>query len=230
MALHFIYTLLLYGENAMKNTISFLFTNHLYKGRITYQRACSIITSYGFTLFEYDLSAENEELELLRSFNLMNYAQVMPCFTYIFDAQHKYVFIRSGETEKDKTHMLLHEAGHIYNEHFTTEELVHNTPYTKERQADLFSSTMLFLNRASRAFPCLIAIAIIVGILFAAIPGKDPSREDASDIVYYTESGEVYHLFEDCYHLKDLAIVSGTIDDSGKDRVCKTCEDRAEEE
>lgn len=214
----------------MHNTFSFFVTNHLYKGRITYQRVCNIITSYGFTLFEYDLNAENEELEILRSFNLINYAELMPCFTYIFDAQHKYVFIRSGETERDKIHMLLHEAGHIYNEHFSTEELVHNTSYRKERQADLFSSVQLFLNRVSRALPFLISTTALIAIVFVAILSTDSLQKDMPEIIYYTESGEVYHVFEDCHHLKDAVILSGTIEDSGKHRVCETCKERAEME
>ena len=214
----------------MKSAISFFFESKLYKGRITYQRVKKIIETYGFTLFEYDLNVEDEILENLRSNNMLGYAAAVECFTYVEDAHHKYVFIKDGNTEKDKVYLLLHEAGHIYQEHLTTKELVHNTSPRKERKANLFSSTMLFLNHASRALPCLIAIAILVGIFFAVIPGKDPSRDGAPDIVYYTENGEVYHLFEDCYHLKDVSVLSGTIDDSDKDRVCKTCKERAEEE
>lgn len=142
----------------MKNTLSFFITNHLYKGKITCQRVKEIIESYGFTLFEYDLDTENDTTEAIRSLGLTSYAEVTGSFTYVSDAYHKYVFIRSGETEKDKIYMLLHEAGHIYKEHFAIEELVHNTHYKKERQADLFSSVQIFLNRISRALPYMLTL------------------------------------------------------------------------
>ncbi len=213
----------------MINTILFFITNHLYKGRITYERVKQIIASYGFVLFEYDLSAENEELELLQSFNLMNYAEVMPCITYILDAQHKYVFIRSGETETDKINMLLHEAGHIYNEHFATEELVHNTPYTKERQANMFSSMLLVLNRICRVFPYIFVSSLIVSIVLVAMTDKLPTPNNSFNVVYYTQSGEVYHLFEDCYYLRSAVVISGTVESCGKNRICSACKLRSED-
>lgn len=42
-------------------------------------------------------------------------------------------------------------------------------------------------------------------------------------IVYWTPDGEVYHIDRDCQHIRDREALSGTVDESGKDRVCKTC-------
>lgn len=214
----------------MKNAISFFFKTKLYKGRITYQRVKEIIESYGFTLIEYDLTADDEIAEILRSFSLLGHAAAYDCFTHVVDTHHKYVFLKSGNTDKDKIYLLLHEAGHIYEEHFTSKELVHHTSTAKERRANLFSSAMLFLNHMCRALPCFLVLAALTGILFIFVYATDSPQKDMPEIICYTESGEVYHLFEDCYHLKDAAILSGTIEYSGKHRVCETCKERAEME
>ena len=215
----------------MRNPISFFLSNHMYKGKLTYERVEKIILQYGFTLLEYDLSINDEITEILHLHNLMNHAEIESCFTFIVDEYHKYVFIRSGYTEKDKIYMLLHEAGHIYKEHFACKELVHNTRTAKERQANMFSSMLLLLNRICRVFPCILAGLLITGAIFIVMPDRLPSSRNNSDIVYYwTQSGSVNHLFEDCYHIRNSTVISGTVEASGKDRVCSACEKRAEEE
>lgn len=54
------------------------------------------------------------------------------------------------------------------------------------------------------------------------------SEESAnSKTVYWTEKGKVYHKYRDCSGLrKSKNVLSGTISDSGKPRLCKRCEDR----
>lgn len=43
-------------------------------------------------------------------------------------------------------------------------------------------------------------------------------------IVYWTEGGDVYHVDRNCQHIRNRTNVeSGTVAESGKDRVCKTC-------
>ena len=50
-------------------------------------------------------------------------------------------------------------------------------------------------------------------------------------VVYWTESGEVYHLYKDCQHIRDSAeVFSGTTENSEKERCCKTCLSRAEKD
>lgn len=64
----------------------------------------------------------------------------------------------------------------------------------------------------------------------ANVPSSEPSITNMS-VVYWTESGEVYHLYKDCQHIRDsIEVFSGTPDSSGKERCCKTCLSRAEEE
>lgn len=66
----------------------------------------------------------------------------------------------------------------------------------------------------------------------------DTSKADSGTIAdpdtrtyYWTQSGTVYHMYADCSHLKNSTNVqSGSIDQSNKDRCCKTCYARYLEE
>ena len=85
--------------------------------------------------------------------------------------------------------------------------------------------------------------AAVVALVIAGLTGYDwnpISQEEllesagVGDHVYWTESGTVYHAFEDCSHLnhsKELFEgTSTTAIEQGKTRICKTCEQRAEKE
>lgn len=52
-----------------------------------------------------------------------------------------------------------------------------------------------------------------------------------NDNVYWTTSGNKYHIFEDCYHIKNRSISNGTVKESweqkGISELCKTCRKRA---
>lgn len=55
---------------------------------------------------------------------------------------------------------------------------------------------------------------------------ESSDSSDEQNIVYWTESGEVWHLKNDCRYLKNKKIMSGTLDDAkeaGKDRLCSAC-------
>lgn len=94
----------------------------------------------------------------------------------------------------------------------------------------------------------------IVALLIAGITGVDfnpPSIEkyteqinsqtselktlnNGNDLVYWTSQGNKYHIFEDCQHIKNREIHSGTVEEAWKERkigdseLCKTCKARAE--
>jgi hypothetical protein len=78
------------------------------------------------------------------------------------------------------------------------------------------------------------AVALIIGVLFG-IDWNPVSQEEmlenaGFDTVYWTESGTVYHLDDDCQHLKNSADLfkgpSSAAIENGKTRLCKTCERR----
>lgn len=58
------------------------------------------------------------------------------------------------------------------------------------------------------------------------IEPKDPeSNMNVPETVYWTPNGKVYHLRESCPSLNHSAVIEhGTIEESGKSRVCRNCE------
>lgn len=59
---------------------------------------------------------------------------------------------------------------------------------------------------------------------------------DGVDLVYWTNHGNVYHLYPDCQHIKNREQHNGTVKDAwearkiGDSQLCKTCMKRAEKE
>ncbi len=55
-----------------------------------------------------------------------------------------------------------------------------------------------------------------------------------NDNVYWTTSGSKFHIFEDCYYIKNRSISNGTVKESWKQKgiseLCKTCRKRAMKE
>ncbi len=56
---------------------------------------------------------------------------------------------------------------------------------------------------------------------------SSPEPIEQTTTCYFTESGKVYHLYRDCYHIKNSKKVrTGTVKSSDKPRVCETCKSR----
>lgn len=68
--------------------------------------------------------------------------------------------------------------------------------------------------------------APVTSVASVAAPGivSEDSALPQGQVVYWTDSGDVYHVDRDCQHIRNRTNVhSGTVAESGKDRVCKTC-------
>ncbi|MCO6460809.1 MAG: hypothetical protein J5I59_05360 [Saprospiraceae bacterium] len=114
---------------------------------------------------------------------------------------------------------------------------------------------MIFMDKNASGKTKGIAGSIaVVALLVAGITGIDfnpPSIEkyteqinsqteelkvlnNGNNLVYWTNQGNKYHIFEDCQHIKNREIHSGTVEDAWKERkigdseLCKTCKARAE--
>lgn len=227
----------------MKNVLSFLIGSKLYSGHLTEDRINDILKSQGFKIIEF-ISEDNP---LIKKLHLENKAEQFPCFTYYHDPV-KYIFIKKNITKRDRVLLLLHEEGHIYLEHMTsTDELVHSTSVYKEYQANIFSYTVIAVNKIFQIKYFLLAAALIclVFTLHAVNTNvkkpeynnyndisndyEDNSQqskesEDSETIVYFTASGEVYHLYPNCRYIKGKDnVMKGTIKESTKKRCCSDC-------
>ena len=93
--------------------------------------------------------------------------------------------------------------------------------------------------KADKKTKTIAAIAAAAALLIGGLTSVDwnpISQEELLEAagttsVYWTDSGTVYHLYEDCSHLNhSVELKEGTSDaaiENGKTRACKTCEARA---
>jgi hypothetical protein len=79
-----------------------------------------------------------------------------------------------------------------------------------------------------------LAIAIPFGVDWNPLSQEEMLENAHIDTVCWSETGSVYHLYEDCYHLNGTPKLrrgpSATAIEEGKTRMCKTCEVRAAKE
>lgn len=112
----------------------------------------------------------------------------------------------------------------------------------------VFMSVLAFLpfiifvlldKKADKKMKTIAVVAAAVALVIAGLTSVDwnpISQEElleaaGTNSVYWTDSGTVYHLYEDCSHLNhSVELKEGTSDaaiENGKTRACKTCEARA---
>lgn len=230
----------------IQNIIKFIYENDLLKQKLDLNKVIGIIENQGFTIRSFsceDITNDRSDISKLR---INNYASSHECFTFIQrKIKLKQVWILEDIPTRDRLLPLLHEEAHIYNEHFSnTDGLVHTTSIRKELQANLFSYIILSINRISLYFKkslliaALISTVIIAGsILFNAFTVQDHGVEIVQSentqnefpeyegtTVYWSTGGEVFHLYENCTHLRQAYnISSGSAEESDKNRCCLDC-------
>lgn len=220
------------------STIKFLREYNLFKERITYVKLKDIIKSQGFIIKEFRDASE------LTDETLRDYAAHYNCFAFI-GSDKKMVFINAALSERDKLVLLLHEEGHIYNEHFTgITGVIHLTNTQFEKTAnDFCTATLKYSGKLSSlafyimvgAFVCSVSALTLMRpdtnisntIIVKNIENETQApahSEEYTQTVYYTSGGEVYHLSKECRYLSNSKeILQGTIRESGKKRCCEGC-------
>lgn len=218
-----------------KFVIKFLFEYGVLRRKNTIEDLKKIIQSQGFEIIVFDpknFPLDNEQLSV--------YSKYHDCFTYVGPGgEGKFVFVNKNISDRDKVYLLLHEEAHIYQEHFTGMiGIVHLTDVQLENKANKFASAIFKISRFvhNLQFYCLIAIALLALALIFHLQENNTDThtyitDDVgsytiadTDTVYFTEEGEVYHIYKDCYHLSNTRrILSCTLDQCCKPRCCETC-------
>ena len=84
----------------------------------------------------------------------------------------------------------------------------------------------------------LLTLSCLLAVCSGCVPvDRGPTQEElleeagaSYDRVYWTETGMVYHLYEDCPHLShEVELFEGTADaaiENGKTRMCRDCYSR----
>lgn len=141
------------------------------------------------------------------------------------------IFVRDSLTADKRLFALAHELGHITLGHTKeTEEA--------EKEADLFAHYLLEDSKNNRfeyvtlviiVFLCMVISWLLGNWYNANITAKEIKTNNytKSEICYFTKYSEVYHLYSDCYYLKNSKeVCTGTVDTCYKDRLCSACENR----
>ncbi len=173
------------------------------------------------------------------------------------DQDNIMIFYDDALSEDETIFAIAHEIGHIELGHNIT--FKHND--RQEKEANTFAHYLLTPSNnykiANKTCVISLCICLIIIILLIApwrknnqptslsskgLNNTDTSSETVesqstfseinnSDICYFTEKGEVYHLYRDCGYLKNSkTVISNTIAHCHKDRLCSACKKRHESE
>lgn len=228
-------------ENIKNSAIDFAKTLRLGGKEITYKRLLTAITKKGFIVSDYD-----EASTALITFNLFDEAKVSDSVSAVDKSGVPYIFIDDNVPKEFRLFTLAHEIGHIMLKHRKTPSLKRQ----HEREADLFAHYLLSnSNRKNFKLTAnIVSILLCLSILVTAViiapssdePVKAVSAHNQSTIeekldnnttCYFTEYGEVYHIYKDCYYLKNSkAIYTTTIGQCKHDRMCSACNRRLNNE
>lgn len=173
------------------------------------------------------------------------------------DQDNIMIFYDDTLSEDESAFAIAHEIDHIELGHNITGK----NNEKQEKEANTFAHYLLTpannYNMAIKA--CVISLCICFSIIIilitpwqesdqlTSLSSKDFTRTAKSsesvesqstspeinnnDICYFTEKGEVYHLYRDCGYLKNSkTVMSDTIAHCHKDRLCSACERRYESE
>lgn len=187
-----------------------------------------ILNKQGYTVVEFNGIDDTEDVtEVVDALNLAEYIRVNRCFTYFSD-KHRLVFINENLNEDEKTVVLAHEQGHIWNGHFSSKSVIGHD-VMQEYQANEFEHYLLKdksadLRKKRRIICiCLLVVSFVIGLYWFI----EKKREKAiyTDDFYRTESGTKYHIKE-CMYIKDKTDVYRLTKeefDSGIFEPCEAC-------
>lgn len=228
-------------NNIKKSAIQFSKTINLKNKQITYKKLLSEIRKKGYIVKSYSESAT-----LLMAFGLYDDSKEADSVSTIDKDGVPYIFIDGNIADMYQLFILAHELGHIVLKHRKTQSLKKQ----QEREADLFAHYLLSSGGSNRKN--YITITAISGLLIACIvlitvfitnsndekiktvsavsenyTASDEAKTNDSTVCYFTQYGTVYHIYEDCYYLKNSnRVYCDTIERSHKDRLCSACERR----
>lgn len=163
------------------------------------------LTAQGFTIIEFNgISDSNDITELIDALQLRDHVTNEKCFTYQND-KYRLVFIHEDLNEEERTVVLAHEEGHIWNGHMA-QNSVFGEDVIQEYEANEFAHYLLEDRTGKRkrikifTIACLLLLLVGVGVGLLLMNQHD--KVVYTDNYYRTETGTKYHL-RDCMYIKD---------------------------
>lgn len=217
------------------SAISFKFKNRI-GGKVTLKKLSLCCRRNGYIIKSFSESAS-----FLLALGLFSDLQNAKSLSVIDAKGNTLIFLRNGLSANERLFSLAHELGHI-----TLKHRDHSDPIA-ENEANSFAHYLLSArpryNILLSAAVLLISCSLAVSLLAVPKPPadntassispshkKESSEQDYNTLCFFTESGEVYHLYSDCSYIKNSKTVySDTISNCNKDRMCSRCEQRYKE-
>lgn len=163
------------------------------------------LTAQGYTLVEFN-SIENKQdvASLIEALQLEDQIARSKCLTYQNDKYH-IVFIREDLNDEERTIVLAHEEGHIWNGYVSSNNVL-GADIVQEHEANEFAHHLLKdksgnIKRAEvTAAICVVVLLLVAGTGIFIKQNHD--KAVYTDNLYRTETGGKYHV-RDCMYIKD---------------------------
>lgn len=186
------------------------------------------LTAQGYTLVEFN-SIENKEnvASLIGALQLEDQIARSKCFTYQND-KYRIVFIHEDLNDEERTIVLAHEEGHIWNGHLSANNVL-GTDVIQEYEANEFAHHLL-KDKTGKKKRTKVTVVILTLILLLTVGTgmflkQNHDKAVYTDDLYRTETGGKYHV-RDCMYIRDKTDVHRlSIEDfeSGQYEPCSAC-------
>lgn len=186
------------------------------------------LIAQGYTLVEFN-SIENKEnvASLIGALQLEDQIARSKCFTYQND-KYRIVFIHEDLNDEERTVVLAHEEGHIWNGHMSSNNVL-GTDVVQEYEANEFSHYLLKDKTGKKKRIKVTGVILTLILLLAVGTGmflkQNHDKAVYTDDLYRTETGGKYHV-RDCMYIKDKTNVYRLTQeefDSGEYEPCGAC-------
>lgn len=186
------------------------------------------LTAQGYTLVEFN-SIENKEdvVALIEALQLEDQIARSKCFTYQND-KYRIVFIHEDLNDEERTIVLAHEEGHIWNGHLSANNVL-GADVVQEYEANEFAHHLLKDKTGKKKRTKVTAVLLTLILLLTVGTGmflkQNHDKAVYTDDLYRTETGGKYHV-RDCMYIKDKTNVYRLTQeefDSGEYEPCGAC-------
>ena len=192
-----------------------------------------IIEKQGYTIVFYNSIFNDENVQcIIDELSLEPVISKSRGFTFV-NENYRLVFVNEDLSEQEKKIVLAHEEGHIYCEHFHSDNII-GKDVIDEHEANEFSHYILNVSFKQRAFEtfkshkklCVILLVLIFMVsAFSVGFAIHTQSQNYYGEYYVTESGQKYHK-KDCMTIKDRSKVHRLTKeeyDSGEYEACEVC-------